>query len=286
MSFSVPTALVFLAGCSYESANFRETRTMNMPAVTSAPITVETANGFIDVSADPALTGISCVVEVKATTEERLKAVEVITEASADGRLVFKVKWPGEGRKSPEGASFTIKAPSVNSPMLQTNNGAITLSKGAGDAVLKTSNGKLTVTGVDGTLKADTSNGAIFATGVTGAVAVNTSNGRIEIRDCASKGGGVGADTSNGRVEVSLPPTFAGPLTIDTSNGNVEVLAGDTFTGTLAIATSNGSITTDDLPNIKSTSGTKRERLLTFTTAGPASTIKTSNGNVKVIKGK
>lgn len=286
IAFSVPSVLVALAGCSSNSANFHETRTQNMPAVTSAPITVETANGFIDVSADPSLTGITYVVELKATTEERLKAVEVITEASADGRLVFKVKWPGEGRKSPEGASFTIKAPSVNSPTLQTSNGAITLSKGVGDATLKSSNGKITVTGVEGTLKVDTSNGAISATGVTGAVQAETSNGRIEIKECASKSGGVKADTSNGRVEVSLPPTFAGPLVIDTSNGTVEVTLFESFPGTLDISTSNGEIKVDPFANMQTQTEGNRHRVLSFPTKGPASTIKSSNGNVKVQKGK
>ena len=278
--------MVFQAGCASSSANFRETRNIKMPAVTSAPITVETANGFIDVTADPALTGISCVVDLRATTEERLKAVEVLTEASADGRLVFKVKWPGEGRKSPEGASFTIKAPSVNAPVLTTSNGAITLVKATGGATLKSSNGKLVVESLDGALKAETSNGAVHATDVTGGVEVDTSNGRIELKNCASKGGAVSADTSNGRIEASFAPTFAGPLKLDTSNGAIELWIAETFAGTLDIGTSNGSITIDDLPGVATPTEGSRHRLLTFPAKGPASTVKTSNGSVKVHRAK
>lgn len=284
MLFSVPTVLTALAGCSFDSANFRETRTMTLPAVTSAPVTVETANGSIAVSADAALTGIECSVEIKANTDERLKATQVVTEASPDGRLVFRVSWPGEGRKGSEGASFTIRMPSVNSPVLTTTNGAIKLAGATGPATLTTSNGALRVEGLAGALTAKTSNGAITASGVTGAVDAGTTNGAIELTDCAAAGDHVHAKSSNGSLTIRPAAAFKGRLDAQTSNGAIAVWLAETFPGSIDASTSNGTVTFDEFANVQIVKHGKTHRTLTFATPGPANTLKTSNGSVKVHK--
>ncbi len=283
--FSVPAAMVALSGCTsggWGGANYRETRTMSLPAVTSAPVTVETANGSIIVSSDTSLTGIECSVEIKANTDERLKAAKVVTEASPEGRLVFRVSWPGDGRVGSEGASFTIRMPSVNSPVLTSSNGSIVLRGATGPAVLKSSNASLTVEDLAGPLTANSSNGSITAKGVAGSIDAQTSNASVEVVDCAPAGDWLRVATSNGSIEVRPSAAFKGVLTLKTSNASVGVWLPDSFAGSIAASTSNAAVTFDDFPNTSQVKEGKTKRSLTFATPGPESSIKTSNGVVKV----
>lgn len=265
--FVLPTLLIgacalTTSGCG-TSAAYKETRNLTAPHVPGSGLNVQTVNGSIAVEASGA--GVPSEVAIEATlraeTAERLRAIVVLADRQADGRLMIDVRWPDGRRGSNEGCSFKVRLPD------------------ASGVVLDTSNGSIRAAGLSGTLRVDTSNGSVNVDRHSGDVELSTSNGSIVVTDAAGR---VSADTSNGSVRVTMAETSAGPVDIDTSNGSVELAVGSAFAGSLDVGTSNGRVTVQLPTGIRSVNTGKSEAKIEFQAPGGRSVVDTSNGSVTI----
>jgi len=263
VAFGVCLLTLPALGCGLMDPPVEETRTSSLSHVAGTPLSVESVNGSITLTATPDVNDVTVVATLKARTKERLEATRVLAERKPDNSLSIFVQWPDDIREGNEGCSFVIRLPDVKGVTLKSSNGSVTLVGSTGAANIKTSNGSVTFSRHDGELKVKTSNGSVTGSGV---------NGTADI------------DTSNGAVTISLAPTFAGPVAIDTSNGSVTLKVGEAFTGELSIKTSNGSITLPSDPGVRIADKSKGSARLSFGDGGKASKIVTSNAAVTVGK--
>ena len=240
-----------LSGCRgwFNSPSASEERTQTVAHVPYAGLEVETANGAVEVSADPTRSDIKIVARITAagsTAEEaknRLLQVKVTANRREnDKALVVGAEFP-EGRRDNDGCSFVITVPTANGVTLRTSNGSIKAEK------------------MGGPVKAHSSNGSVTANRVQGPVDLETSNGSITYQAAAGKGSAFALKTSNGSITAIIPAGAEGTIDASTSNGGIDVRgtrAGQEVTG-------------------KRTSKTIR-----LAPSGPASTIHTSNGHITI----
>lgn len=267
------TALVALAlasaglltGCTWNGAPFRGTRALSTQAAAGSPLRVEAVNGSIAITA-AATPEIKIDADVRAQTQERLDAVQILADREPDGTLVIRAEWPDGGRRSSEGVSFKITLPSPPSPSAttaKTSNGSLSFDGLAGPVTGSTSNGSITLRNHRGDASLKTSNGSVTVSALVGALTVATSNGAVKADLIDPATGPVDVSTSNGSVTISLPASFAGQMSLSTSNGSVRLPTACTVIekGKTSATIRFGS---DDAP------------------AAPASKVRTSNGSITI----
>ncbi len=278
-ALTIMVGSLLLIGCgSWGDARFRETRTLSQAHVPSMPIAVRTSNGAIQVEQTLVTDEVIITAHIKARTQERLDAVEIIANRDASGALSVFAEWP-DRRLNSEGCSFEILIPDADGVELKTSNGAVTITGLAGYALLDTSNGRITVRDHDGDVHASTSNGRIELEHITGSANLDTSNGAIVASDIT---GEIDADTSNGAVRLTLSDLNAGPVRADTSNGAITLTVGENFAGELRVRTSNGSIRVGDGAHEYVRETSKHAVRFDFGPGDRDSDISTSNGSVTI----
>tara|TARA_R110002072_G_scaffold42064_12_gene118155 strand:+ start:107093 stop:108037 length:945 start_codon:yes stop_codon:yes gene_type:complete len=255
------------------------TSTQSIQHIAGSALSVETGNGSVSVeAADRADVGIE--VDLYGHDQARLQLAIVHAQRTDDGSLSIWVEWPGE-RRNGEGASIEIDIPEVDGLDVASSNGAITISGLSGHAELQTSNGSINIQQHKGSAWAKTSNGSINASQVSGGLDLRSSNGKAVISDA---GGKVRVQTSNGPIKVSMADANTSPVDLNTSNGGITIEVGDRFQGVLKCNTSNAKIKLEieGQPELgKSAKGSMR---LEFEGSDQLSTVKTSNGSVRVVK--
>jgi DUF4097 and DUF4098 domain-containing protein YvlB len=263
--FFCAAILVATPGCNNplfagEKAKFKETRTNHIAHATDQALDVRAVNGSIQVWRQDRK-DVKIVAHVKATTDERLKATEVVAVRADDGKLMVSAKWPDNERKSSEGCSFEIRMPDADG------------------LVLKSSNGRLRVEGFDGAAHLRTSNGGIEIIKHVGPIDVRTSNGGIVARDIK---GEVKTKTSNGAITIQQTKDSSAPVYAESSNGAITLELGEAFVGELDLKTSNSKINTKGLPESRLISSGKNHITLQFGDSDQKSRVKTSNGAITV----
>lgn len=226
-----------------------EERTQTVAHVPDAGLDVDTANGAVEVMADPTRTDVTILARITAggsTDEEaknRLRRVTVkANRREKDKVLVVGVEFP-EGRRGNDGCSFVITMPGATGVTVRTSNGAIKVAK------------------VGGPVKAHSSNGSVIVDQVRGPVDVETSNGSIDYQAVPGKGSAFALKTSNGSITATIPAVAEGTIDARTSNGAVTV--GGAGAG-------------------QQVTGGRTAKTIRLTPAGPASTVHTSNGNITI----
>ncbi len=280
----VSFCILSLTACTFSESAFRarEERVQTIEHVPQSPIWVTTANGAVEVVADPARQEVHVVARlttVGGTQEEadsRLAATEVRLERLGDGTLAVDVVFP-EQRRGSEGCSLQITLPDVAGAAIKTSNGGITLRGLDGDAHAETGNGPIRIIDQSGVVTARTSNGRVEIANPGGEVDVKTSNGGVEVLGFT---GPLSVRTSNGSVSCRGESTARGALTIQTSNGSVKLDLPASFAGRLAASTSNGTIRAGG-PGV-SAQGDNRSKAVQIGDGGPEGVVSTSNGNVTV----
>ncbi|HZW10360.1 MAG TPA: hypothetical protein VFF69_10695 [Phycisphaerales bacterium] len=270
MHFLKPLALLVLAGGSLACAGCFESwgqarftrdveATFLLPA--GAGLAADTANGAIDI-AEAQRDDVLVRAVVRATTQERADAVEIVADTGEPDWLEIRAVWP-DGRGPSEGVSLMIEAPGGRPVRATTGNGELVLTGFSGGAHLSTSNGEVRATGHDGPVRADSSNGGITIVGAAGAV---------------------DAETSNGEVCVELADRSPGPVEIDSSNGGVTLVVGPGFAGKISADTSNGSVSLDDggAGHPHALGGDRSSRVVQVGAGGPESRVETSNGAIRI----
>lgn len=256
-----PLALLLLSGCNFTSTPLVERHvTLEVPMTPETILVARSENGAITAAERPGET-MTVKAVIRARTQERADATEIVAEQSPDGGLLLHAKWP-EKREGNEGCIFDLAVPACASIELRSSNGRLTLTGLSGTALLRSSNGRIAIDGFTGPISADSSNGAIEVTGAT-------SNVR--------------ASSSNGRLTVTLADSNPGPVDLSTSNGSIDLTVGQSFVGLLSARTSNGSVTISG-PGIEVTQQRKTTASARF---GPeadaaASDLRTSNGRITV----
>lgn len=253
----------FLAGCGW-IASHEKTETLNMKHVAGSAVDVETANGSITVIKSDRK-DVEIVATIKAVSEERMKDAKVIAERRDDKTLVVRVEWPDGNRRGSEGCSFDIRVPDAVNVRMKSSNGKLHTADLSGEADLRTSNGAITIADHDGPIDAQSSNGKITVSGATKSVKVRTSNGGLKIGMASGSKGPINARTSNGSVTLKLGPAFVGTMTLKTSNGSVKF---------------------DDLGSAEIVSQGRKDAKVNFGDGGEDSTVRTSNGSIRVNGGR
>ncbi len=269
-SLSLPVALSLpMAGCisvtssgctNMGAANSVSSRALKIPHQASQALRVSGDNGEISISQSTG-TDVAIDATIKAQTQERADAVQVIGERGATGELHIYAKWPDGKRLPNEGCSFVIAIPDASRLAINTSNGRITVNGLAGEADLRTSNGRIIAQDFAGNVRAESSNGAIELTSVLGA----------------------SADTSNGRIEVALKDGATGPVDLESSNGGITLRVASSFAGDVDCKTSNGGVSCD-VANAQTISKNRSSATFRIGVGGATSTIRTSNGRIQVSK--
>ncbi len=254
--------LLHLGGCNWQEAKFRETRELAVEHVPRSGLDVQSVNGSISVE-DGAAEQVEIDATIRAISQERLDAVQIVASRRDDGTLVLRAVWPEPGRHGSEGVSFVIRMPEVAAVSLTSSNGALKVVRAQGPVRLHTSNGAITVQEVAESAVCETTNGAIT---------VSMAHASVD------------ADTSNGSVEVSLASENPGPVRIDTSNGAVRLTVGEAFSGVLTAGTSNGRIRLEGVPEDSVRELGKRSCTLQFGEGTQKSVIDTSNGSITIVR--
>src|SRR5436853_3935149 len=86
-------AVTVSCGLVWESADFRESRRVEVPHVPGSALRVKTENGEIAVATAPG-SGVEIVANLFATTPERLAEARVVSVRDAQGGLSVGVEWP------------------------------------------------------------------------------------------------------------------------------------------------------------------------------------------------
>lgn len=307
-----------LSGCMSLSAypyKAEETRVQSIPYVQDTGLQVVTANGWIEVSAEPGRSDVELTANVRAAgstqteADDRLAAIVIQVESRIDagtGRplLDVTVAYPDTVRRANEGCSFSLKVPGAHGVILNSSNGSLSITGLTGDADLKTSNGKVHVTDhAGGAIRARSSNGAIDLVNVVAdSATVDTSNGPIRVAALLRS---LEAESSNGRITYEpvqgsntpdSPAVFAADdkslgaagcfFSLRTSNGPVTVRIPRGLAPDRARAsTSNGTIQVSG-PSFVTVSGSKTEKAIRFNpeagVSSAESLIRTSNGSITI----
>lgn len=259
---------VFGSGCSslWQEARFQRDVELTFLLPPGAGLEATSENGSVTLT-EVARDDVLVRARIRATTQERADAVQIVADAASGAFLQVGASWP-TSRTGSEGVSFEIEAPGNRQVRAQTSNGRIEVSGFAGGADLTTSNGAIEVRGHTGPVNARTSNGAVTIVGATDSVRVGTSNGAI-------------------RVE--LADGSSGPVDLDTSNGGVALVVGSGFSGEIDAHTSNGKVHTTDATGagrVEVLGGGSTSKRVRIGGEGALSTIRTSNGSVGITSRK
>jgi len=229
----------------------------------SSVLSARTTNGTVTVErAEERVLAVDATI--RARTEERLQAAQLVVRESTDGTYEVFVEWPSDERLHGEGADLKIRVP------------------GASDIELTSSNGALRIAGIDAAIKATTTNGAIQISGPAQRVNAATTNGNITLESIT---GEVQARSTNGRVRASLAPENPGPVKLTSTNGSITLFVGPSFAGQVSVQTSNGRIALGDFGPSEAPNTLTHERRsaqFAFGDAGSGSSLTTTNGNVTI----
>lgn len=273
------TLLLFATGCTVQHTA-RIDKVVTSDVTGAHDVLIESRNGPIDLVVDSGRTNVRVEAALRAggisleEAQSRVAQIGVEIIEVAPGRLEIRARFP-EPRHNGDGAGFKVSMPAARSADLRSSNGSLAASDVSGGVVLVTSNGNVVVRRAGGEVKATTSNGSIEVERAPSASVV-TSNGTVVLEDVAGR---ASVSTSNGDVRVT---EAGGPLDIGTSNGNVVISTRAEFGGTIDASTSNGKVVLVGGNQVLKSETDRRSGRLEFRTAGPASTVRTSNGTIEI----
>ncbi len=267
-------------GSWYSTPTYTEDRAMTVAHVAGTGLSVINANGSVSAVRDDArVDDVLVEARLYSYDTERLAFARLLATRTGDGTLDVRVEWPGEGRQKNEGATIRVYLPDADGVEVRTSNGSITTENLSGHANLSSSNGKITAIGHNGELVAGSSNGSIRAEAVSGPIDVRTSNGSVVIEHALAP---VRVETSNGSIAIQTADSNPGPVRARTSNGRVNLDLGTGFEGLLRISTSNAKINVRDVQHARLVESSKNYVELRVGDSDRESTVRTSNGSVRV----
>jgi hypothetical protein len=254
------------------------------PQTAGGHFSIENFNGSVEVTGWDQNT-----VDVSGTkyadTQERLHAIRIEASSSSNSVQVRTVR-PEFDHHGNMGAKYVVRVPrQTEIDRMRSSNGSLRLENITGNATLNTSNGGVEVRGVDGHMAFQTSNGSVHAEDVRGGLRATTSNGGIHVHLRGSQGSEpLQVSTSNGSVDLELDTPHTSELVASTSNGGITVrLPAGTNAAVSAYTSGHDRIHTDF--DVTVHGQLVRSRLDgTIGSGGPRIDLRTSNGNIRLLK--
>jgi DUF4097 and DUF4098 domain-containing protein YvlB len=303
---AVAAGLLCLTACDVQdwgdlsTGRFTSDFHYSYPLRAGGTLTLETFNGSVEISPWEQNT-----IDISGTkygpTQNAADSVKIDIDHTADS-VSIRVPRPYD-RRNREGAKFVVKVPhGVVLDRITSSNGGIRATAGAGPSRFKTSNGSIHVEGLDGNLDAQTSNGPIEVRDVKGDVVAHTSNGHIRADgvdgtvDASTSNSSVRAEigrpdrnvrieTSNGPVELWLPNGLSREVRVNTNNSGITLHLPPGLNARVLARTSNSSITTDFDVSLRGQID-KNHMDATIGSGGPLIDLSTSNGSIRLLKGR
>lgn len=294
---------LLLTGCDElgewgDSTRYKEDFQFTETLKPGGRLSLENMNGSVEITA-----GLGDKVEITGTKhasrEDVLRALKIDVVNTGDTIRIRTVA--PSGHRGGMGARYVIRVPRQTTlDRIVSSNGRITVEGVESAARLRTSNGGVRVSRTKGAIEVETSNGAVELAGNEGSVSVRTSNGQIRADDVR---GAFTAVTSNGGVTARISDPEAGkPISVTTSNGSVNITVDSLRDNPVSATTSNSGITVRmpakvgvDLKATTSNSsintdfdvmvrGEKSKNRIegAVNGGGPAMTLTTSNGSIRV----
>ncbi len=303
---AVAAGLLCLTACDvqdwgdFSAGRFTSDFHYSYPLRAGGTLTLETFNGSVEISAWDQNT-----VDISGTkygpTQTAADTLKIEIDHTAD-LVSVRVPRPYD-RRSHEGAKFVVKIPrGVILDRITSSNGGIRTMAGVGPSRLKTSNGSIHVEALEGNVDAQTSNGPIEVRDVKGDVVAHTSNGHIRADgvdgtvEATTSNSSVRAEigrpdrnvrieTSNGPVELWLPNGLTREVRVNTNNSGITLHLPTTLNARVLARTSNSSITTDFDVAMRGEID-KNHMDATIGSGGPLIDLSTSNGSIRLLKGR
>jgi DUF4097 and DUF4098 domain-containing protein YvlB len=256
---------------------------VQLPAATKK-IVIENENGnvlFKVGSTDRMM--IETTVYVPMMTEEKAREIaeQSLIEAEGEETLVLRTKGRTylAGQKPRMNLVITVPEQTEADWELALRNGKV---EAAGlpvrdRLIIETANGAVTISDIDGDVEVQTTNGAIRVNRIAGKAVLITTNGSVSAGDIA---GALNVKTTNGAVKASSGKV-GGDWVLKTTNGRIEVRLPESAD---IEADAKGSGAESDLPlqvsnnRITGKMGTGRHKLIMQTTSGSVSIMKHGNG--------
>ena len=221
-----------------------EERTTTFPSTGSLRVSGGVNGGITVTSWDR--DEVEVVATVRARAESASRAAELLGEVEIRAsRGGLEADGPDNERREGWGVGWEIRVPRSI------------------DLELRTTNGGIDVEGVAGNLEIQTTNGGIDLDRVSGSVDGHTTNGGIHLALSGDRWSGRGIDlhTTNGGIRVEVPDGFDADLDVQTTNGGIELGFPVMVEGRIG-----------------------RRLRTTVGDGGPSVRLRTTNGNVEIIR--
>jgi hypothetical protein len=297
-AFSLVLPLL-LSSCEFDgmqSDRFREDFHMNHKLEPGQRVSVENANGSIEVSGwDKNEVDISG--ERYAPTEDYLRLLKVDVQATAGSVRIRTIMPSRAGWQGPRGGvKYLIRVPRKTLlDRIESTNGSLRVEDVEGNAMLRSTNGSVRLYRAAGNYDVVTTNGSVELSVHSGDVKARTTNGGIRVEDL---NGTLTAETTNGAIHARLSGAASQPVRLATTNGGIEVTVEKQPAG-LQASTTNGGITLRLPPELRaslransgssistefSISGEVEKKRVrgTINGGGPLFDISTNNGRIRL----
>ncbi|UTW44647.1 DUF4097 family beta strand repeat protein [bacterium SCSIO 12696] len=160
----------------------------------------------------------------------------------------------------------------------KTSGGSIQIADVSGDVTVKTSGGAISAKRIEGDLEARTAGGSIQLAGISGFAEVATSGGGINATGVHA---GLNAKTAGGSIKAVFNHQPSADSRLATSAGSVTALIAS---GVALDIDAKGSRVRSELSLENTTSNRKKSLSGTLNGGGPQLKIRTSAGNVRILK--
>jgi hypothetical protein len=180
-----------------------------------------------NVSGDINLTGYEgSAVVVSAYKEGRDRDAVEVEDASTQGRVSLRAKYPNDCRNCEASIRFEVRVPrSANLVFdkITTASGNVKAEGFAGRVNLSTASGDVTLRGVGGEIKASSASGTVRVAEATGTVNASTASGDVEVELTRLDGtGDMRFSSASGNVHVRMPTNIDARVSMSTASGDIE----------------------------------------------------------------
>lgn len=258
------TVLLLAVSCIIAGEESKEDFSKTLPLKAGDRFSLENVNGQVTIAAwDRDEVEIRAVKTARRRRED-LDKVEIRVD-EGNGRVAVKAVWPKFPRRANVNVAFTIMVPEgVHLDGVGTVNGGVEITGRYGRIEAGTTNGSVALEDAAGELAADTTNGSIRVSRFAGPIEAETTNGNIRLEDVTFEGD-VSAETTNGSITLAI----ASPETLDAD---------------LTARTTNGSVSVDFPITLRDLSRSRRRVEGRIGEGGPAISLRTTNGSIKLTK--
>lgn len=180
-----------------------------------------------NVSGDVNLTGYEgSALVVSAYKEGRDRDIVEVEDASTQGRVVLRAKYPNDCRNCEASIRFEVRVPrSANLVFdkISTASGDVKAEGFSGRLHLTSASGDVTVSGVGGEIKASSASGTVRVADATGTVNASSASGDVEVELTKIDGDGdMRFSSASGDVHVRLPSSVNARVSMSTVSGDIE----------------------------------------------------------------